>query len=83
MKIKKEFKIRKKRVQHELVRSLIKSMIDDLEKKHQKNLSLIKPSSCDEIKDYKGFVVSFSDEMIAKENELRKFLKKKCILITL
>ena len=52
-------------------------MIDDLEKNTKKNLSLIKPSSCDEIKDYKGFVVSFSDEMIAKEDELRKFLKKK------
>ena len=78
MKIKKKnLKLEKKRVQHELVRSLIKSMIDDLEKNTKKNLSLIKPSSCDEIKDYKGFVVSFSDEMIAKENELRKFLKKK------
>ena len=52
-------------------------MIDDLEKNTKKNLSLIKPKSCNEIKDYKGFVVSFSDEMIAKEDELRKFLKKK------
>ena len=78
MKIKKKnLKLEKKRVQHELVRSLIKSMIDDLEKNTKKNLSLIKPKSCNEIKDYIGFVVSFSDEMIAKEDELRKFLKKK------
>ena len=36
MKIKKNLKLEKKRVQHELVRSLIKSMIDDLEKTPKK-----------------------------------------------
>ena len=78
MKIKKKkLKLEKKRVQHELVRSLIKSMIEDLEKNTKKTLSIIKPKSCNEIKDYKGSIVSFSKEMIEKEKELRKFLKKK------
>ena len=52
-------------------------MIEDLEKNTKKTLSIIKPKSCNEIKDYKGSIVSFSKEMIEKEKELRKFLKKK------
>ena len=65
------------RLNHELVRLLIKNMIDDLENNTQYNLNKIKPK-CSEDIQYSDFqIVDFSAEMKEKTNELRTFLQNK------
>ncbi len=77
-KIKKQkIKSNMNRVQHELVRSLIKNMIQDLEDNTKRNLKKIQPTSSNDIKNINKFIVSFSEEMIKKEIELRCFLRNK------
>ena len=76
-KIKKKNKSNINRVKHELVRSLIKNMIQDLEDNTKRNLKKIKPISCNDIQNTNKFIVSFSEEMIKKEIELRCFLRNK------
>ena len=65
------------RIKHELVRLLIKDMIDDLVKNTRQNIIKYKPSSSNDIQMIKTSTVSFSKEMKRKENELRCFLKEK------
>ncbi len=67
----------KERLNHELVRLLIKNMIDDLENNTKNNLNKIKPKCSRDIQ-YSDFqIVDFSAEMKEKTNELRTFLQNK------
>ena len=68
---------KKERIKHELVRMLIKDMVDDLVLTTRNNLRKIKPKSFHDIQLLNKNIVSFSSEMKKKEQELRNFLKKK------
>ena len=74
---KKNYKKSNERLKHELVRILIKTMIDDLVQNTKKNLKLYNPNSSDDIKKINSNIVAFSQEMHKKEKELRVFLKEK------
>ena len=65
------------RLRYELVRKLIKLMIDDLIKNTRENLNKFKILSASDIVSLDKSVVCFSDEMIKNEVELKKFLKEK------
>ena len=65
------------RLNHELVRLLIKNMIDDLENNTQYNLNKIKPKCSRDIQNSDFQIVDFSAEMKEKTNELRTFLQNK------
>ena len=67
----------KKRIKHELVRMLIKDMIDDLVFTTKNNIKNFKPKSHQDIQSISKNIVSFSSEMKKKEKDLRVFLKKK------
>jgi dGTPase len=74
------FKIKKlnnARLRYELVRKLIKLMIDDLIKNTQENLKKFKILSANDIVSLDKSVVCFSDSMKKNEIELKKFLKEK------
>ena len=73
-------KDKKDRIKHELVRLLIKDMINDLEINTNTNLLKFKPQSAQEVKSINKDLVCFSEEMCLKEKELRVFLKKKMYL---
>ena len=65
------------RLRYELVRKLIKLMIDDLIKNTQENLKKFKILSANDIVSLDKSVVCFSDSMKKNEIELKNFLKKK------
>ncbi len=65
------------RIKHELVRLLIKNMIDDLVANTHVNLKKHKPKNCLDVQNITETLVSFSEEMKSCENELRNFLKLK------
>ncbi len=65
------------RLRYELVRKLIKLMIDDLIKNTQENLKKFKILSANDIVSLGKSVVCFSDSMKKNEIELKKFLKEK------
>ena len=65
------------RLRYELVRKLIKLMIDDLIKNTQENLKKFKILSANDIVSLDESVVCFSDSMKKNEIELKKFLKEK------
>ena len=65
------------RLRYELVRKLIKLMIDDLIKNTQQNLKKFKILSANDIVSLDKSVVCFSDSMKKNEIELKKFLKEK------
>ena len=65
------------RLNHELVRLLIKNMINDLENNTQYNLNKIKPKCSRDIQNSDFQIVDFSAEMKEKTNELRTFLQNK------
>ena len=65
------------RLRYELVRKLIKLMIDDLIKNTQENLKKFKILSANDIVSLDKSVVCFSDSMKKNEIELKKFLKEK------
>ena len=62
------------RLRYELVRKLIKLMIDDLIKNTQENLKKFKILSSNDIVSLDKSVVCFSDSMKKNEIELKKFL---------
>ena len=65
------------RIRHELVRLLIKSMIDDLVMNTASNLEKFKPKNNYDVQNIPNNLVCFSDEMKVSESELRNFLKKR------
>ena len=65
------------RLRYELVRKLIKLMIDDLIKNTQENLKKFKILSANDIVSLDKSVVCFSDSMRKNEIELKNFLKEK------
>lgn len=65
------------RLRYELVRKLIKLMIDDLIKNTQENLKKFKILSSNDIVSLDKSVVCFSNSMKKNEIELKKFLKEK------
>ena len=65
------------KLRHELVRLLINTMINDLVINTKINLLHLKPTDVFDIIRIKKNIVSFSDDMVHKEEELRTFLKKK------
>ena len=65
------------RLRYELVRKLIKLMIDDLIKNTQENLKKFKILSANDIVSLDKSVVCFSDSMKKNEIELKRFLKEK------
>ncbi|MAR63613.1 MAG: deoxyguanosinetriphosphate triphosphohydrolase [Rickettsiales bacterium] len=74
------FKIKRSnnaRLRYELVRKLIKLMIDDLIKNTQENLKKFKILSANDIVSLDKSVVCFSDSMRKNEIELKNFLKEK------
>ena len=64
------------RIRHELVRLLIKTMIDDLVINTTSNLNKFKPKSSYDVQNIPNNLVCFSDEMKNNERELRDFLKE-------
>ena len=64
------------RIKHELVRLLIKTMIDDLVTNPTSNLNKFKPKSSYDVQNIPNNLVCFSDEMKNNERELRDFLKE-------
>ena len=65
------------KLRHELVRLLINTMINDLVNNTKLNILHLKPKDVFDIIRIKKNIVSFSNEMVQKEKELRIFLKKK------
>ena len=68
------------RIRYELVRNLIKTMMNDLIQNTKKNLQKYKINFSDDIECQKVKIVSFSDDMIKKEKKLKLFLKNKMYL---
>ncbi|MAI29373.1 MAG: deoxyguanosinetriphosphate triphosphohydrolase [Rickettsiales bacterium] len=68
------------RIRYELVRNLIKIMMNDLIQNTRDNLKKYKIKFSDDIECQKARIVSFSDEMIKEEKKLKLFLKNKMYL---
>ncbi len=68
------------RIRYELVRNLIKTMMNDLIQNTKKNLQKYKINFSDDIECQKVKIVSFSDDMIKEEKKLKLFLKNKMYL---
>ncbi len=68
------------RIKYELVRNLIKLMIDDLIDNTKSNLEKFKIKKLDDIENCKERLVCFSEEMSIQEKKLKNFLKKKMYL---
>ena len=68
------------RIRYELVRNLIKMMMDDLIQNTKNNLQKYKIKFSDDIEYQKVKIVNFSDEMVKEEKKLKLFLKNKMYL---
>ena len=68
------------RIRYELVRNLIKIMMDDLIQNTKNNLQKYKIKFSDDIEYQKVKIVNFSDEMVKEEKKLKLFLKNKMYL---
>ena len=68
------------RIRYELVRNLIKIMMDDLIQNTKDNLQKYKIKFSDDIEYQKVRIVNFSDAMIEEEKKLKLFLKNKMYL---
>ncbi len=65
------------RIKYELVRNLIKLMIDDLIENTKKNLEKYKIKTTEDIENCEKKLVCFSEIMTIQEKKLKEFLKKK------
>ena len=65
------------RIKYELVRNLIKLMIDDLIENTKKNLEKYKIKTTEDIENCEKKLVCFSEKMTIQEKKLKEFLKKK------
>ena len=68
------------RVRYELVRNLIKIMMNDLIQNTKENLQKYKIKFSNDIECQKVKIVSLSDDMIIEEKKLKNFLKNKMYL---
>ena len=68
------------RIRYELVRNLIKIMVNDLIRNTKENLKKYKIKFSDDIECQKVKIVSLSDGMIKEEKKLKLFLKNKMYL---
>ena len=66
----------KKRFNYEVVRGLIKLMVDDLIVNTKENIKKNNINSYDQILNLNQNIVSFSDHIVGQELKLRNFLKK-------
>ena len=66
----------KKRFNYEVVRGLIKLMVDDLIVNTKENIKKNKINSYNQILNLNQNIVSFSDHIVGQELKLRNFLKK-------
>lgn len=66
----------KKRFNYEVVRGLIKLMVDDLIVNTKENIKKNKINSYDQILNLNQNIVCFSDHIVGQELKLRNFLKK-------
>ena len=66
----------KKRFNYEVVRGLIKLMVDDLIVNTKENIKKSKINSYDQILNLNQNIVCFSDHIVGQELKLRNFLKK-------
>ncbi len=64
------------RIRYELVRGLIKEMLNDIIITSKNNLQRLKIKSSDEIKKNDQYIVSFSTQMNSEVKEIKQFLKK-------
>ncbi len=65
------------RIKYELVRNLIKLMIDDLIENTKKNLEKYKIKTTEDIENCEKKLVCFSEKITIQEKKLKEFLKKK------
>jgi|TARA_B100000287_G_C20668626_1_gene792644 dGTPase len=79
-KIKKKKSTDSERTKYELVRNLIKIMVDDLIQNTKKNLDKFKISCSRDVETQNEKIVSLSNEMLDEELKLKQFLKKKMYL---
>ena len=68
------------RIRYELVRNLIKIMMNDLIQNTKENLQKYKIKFSDDIECQKVKIVSLSDDMIKEEKKLKLFLKNNMYL---
>ena len=65
-----------KKLLHEIIRRMINVMVVDLIDVSRENIASAKLSSIDDVRQQKQKIMSFSDEMNAKNLELKQFLRK-------
>ena len=69
--------IEKKRLIHETIRNLINNMIEDVIKEYHRIITVNKFKSVQDIRDFDGKVIKFSESMFEDNQKLRKFLFEK------
>ncbi len=67
--------LERKRLRHEVIRRLITLMINDLMAETKRRIAALDPRSADDVRQAAGPIVAFSDDMRAKDAELRAFLR--------
>ena len=72
-----KYKKETRRIVNEIKRFIISKMIDDLILETKKNITLLKPSSADDVREMKKPLVIFSEEMNSNIKEIRNFLMNK------
>ena len=65
------------RVIHETIRRLIDTMVSDLLAETRRRLAALRPTSPQQIRLARSAVVGFSDDMIARERQIRTFLTER------
>ena len=74
---KNNFKKETRRIVNEIKRFIISEMIDDLIIETKKNISFLKPTSANDVRNMKKPLVTFSKEMNLNISEIRSYLMKK------
>ena len=72
-----KYKKETRRIVNEIKRFIISKMIDDLILETKKNITLLNPSSADDVREMKKPLVIFSEEMNSNIREIRSFLMNK------
>jgi len=69
-------KLSERRKIYECIRNIINELVNDLINKSLLNISDKNPSSIEDVRNHSKALIEFSDEMFAKNRELKKFLHK-------